>query len=166
MAYQEATQRVRGLVNTSSSAGGKVYYTRRDIVIPGYIVVLGLVAIWGSIAILFLICWVCRIIRSNRAGHNVDPEIELQIAPPLHVAPTDGLEHTTIESLPVVAFPPSPRWPDDVQDPSCTWCLEDIATGMDIRVLPCRHYFHPTCIDPYLLVRASCPTCRRVVAPA
>ncbi|KAK3393512.1 hypothetical protein B0H63DRAFT_458386 [Podospora didyma] len=32
---------------------------------------------------------------------------------------------------------------------------------MDVRKLPCRHLFHPICIDPWLLdFSVTCPLCR------
>ncbi|KAH8154170.1 uncharacterized protein LAJ45_01938 [Morchella importuna] len=49
-------------------------------------------------------------------------------------------------------------------DPSqlrCPVCMEDFESGVDLRVLPCHHSFHPDCIDPWLLnVAGSCPLCR------
>jgi hypothetical protein len=40
----------------------------------------------------------------------------------------------------------------------CSICTEDFTTGEDVRVLPCRHKYHPACIDPWLLnVSGTCP---------
>ena len=40
----------------------------------------------------------------------------------------------------------------------CSICTEDFKAGEDVRVLPCRHQFHPTCIDPWLInVSGTCP---------
>lgn len=40
----------------------------------------------------------------------------------------------------------------------CSICTEDFKVGEDVRVLPCRHQFHPTCIDPWLInVSGTCP---------
>lgn len=40
----------------------------------------------------------------------------------------------------------------------CSICTEDFAKGEDVRVLPCRHQYHPACIDPWLLnVSGTCP---------
>lgn len=41
---------------------------------------------------------------------------------------------------------------------ACSVCTEDFIKGQDIRVLPCKHKFHPECIDPWLLnVSGTCP---------
>ncbi|KAI9828947.1 MAG: hypothetical protein M1819_006446 [Sarea resinae] len=43
----------------------------------------------------------------------------------------------------------------------CSICTDDFIKGQDIRVLPCKHMFHPECIDPWLLnVSGTCPLCR------
>ena len=41
---------------------------------------------------------------------------------------------------------------------ACSVCTDDFINGQDIRVLPCKHKFHPECIDPWLLnVSGTCP---------
>ena len=41
---------------------------------------------------------------------------------------------------------------------ACSVCTDDFVRGQDIRVLPCKHKFHPECIDPWLLnVSGTCP---------
>lgn len=48
----------------------------------------------------------------------------------------------------------------------CPICTENFVDGQDLRVLPCLHRFHPTCIDPWLLKRSStCPMCRSDISP-
>jgi hypothetical protein len=43
-------------------------------------------------------------------------------------------------------------------DLGCSICTEDFTTGEDVRVLPCKHKYHPACIDPWLLnVSGTCP---------
>jgi len=40
----------------------------------------------------------------------------------------------------------------------CVICTEDFVQSEDIRVLPCDHKFHPTCIDPWLVnMSGTCP---------
>ncbi|KAG0132032.1 hypothetical protein HOY82DRAFT_484255, partial [Tuber indicum] len=54
----------------------------------------------------------------------------------------------------------------DVDQVRCPVCQEDFEQGQDLRVLPCRHSFHPDCIDPWLLnVAGSCPLCRIDLRP-
>ncbi|CUS10909.1 unnamed protein product, partial [Tuber aestivum] len=54
----------------------------------------------------------------------------------------------------------------DADQVRCPVCQEDFEQGQDLRVLPCRHRFHPDCIDPWLLnVTGSCPLCRIDLRP-
>ncbi|KAK2742497.1 hypothetical protein FQN57_005388 [Myotisia sp. PD_48] len=50
---------------------------------------------------------------------------------------------------------------------TCPICLEDYVPGECIvRELPCRHIFHPGCIDTFLLQNSSlCPVCKLSVLP-
>ncbi|BHF72271.1 hypothetical protein SprV_0401533500 [Sparganum proliferum] len=42
----------------------------------------------------------------------------------------------------------------------CAICIEPYRPFDNIRILPCRHYFHKVCIDPWLLEQRSCPMCK------
>ncbi|KAL7482492.1 hypothetical protein ACHAW6_008167 [Cyclotella cf. meneghiniana] len=44
------------------------------------------------------------------------------------------------------------------QDDCCP--IFDYADGDILRVLPCNHYMHKTCVDAWLINNPSCPTCR------
>ena len=47
---------------------------------------------------------------------------------------------------------------------ACAVCVEDFEEGDTAQVLPCNHYFHPKCIDPWLTDHSSlCPLCKRWV---
>ncbi|KAG0465180.1 hypothetical protein HPP92_019344 [Vanilla planifolia] len=55
------------------------------------------------------------------------------------------------------------------EERACTVCLSDLTDGDVVRRLPeCSHYFHSGCIDEWLRLRGSCPTCRSeaLVAPS
>ena len=43
---------------------------------------------------------------------------------------------------------------------TCPVCLNDMDVGDEVRNLPCKHIFHKDCVDEWLRVNASCPTCR------
>ncbi|KAI8323561.1 hypothetical protein GQ54DRAFT_332488 [Martensiomyces pterosporus] len=52
-----------------------------------------------------------------------------------------------------------------LHEENCAICLEDFAQDEQVRRLPCRHYFHVPCIDPWLSRRsATCPLCNYNVA--
>jgi Ring finger domain len=41
---------------------------------------------------------------------------------------------------------------------NCSICDEEFQSGDDVRLLPCYHGYHPTCVDPWLLERSvTCP---------
>ncbi|KAL1514773.1 hypothetical protein AB1Y20_003859 [Prymnesium parvum] len=43
----------------------------------------------------------------------------------------------------------------------CPVCQDVLIPTDEVRVLPCRHVFHGTCIDPWFQRSALCPICRR-----
>ncbi len=45
---------------------------------------------------------------------------------------------------------------DEARCPVC-FCLEE---GDEILILPCKHWAHPACLDPWLKKTNTCPTCR------
>ncbi|CAF3546405.1 unnamed protein product [Fusarium graminearum] len=51
--------------------------------------------------------------------------------------------------------------PGDSASTACSICTEDFVEGVKLRMLPCRHLYHPQCIDPWLTNRSrTCPLCR------
>lgn len=52
--------------------------------------------------------------------------------------------------------------------PTCPICIDDFEPNeTQVRELPCRHIFHPECIDTFLLRNSSlCPMCKQSVLPA
>ncbi|KAJ1883062.1 hypothetical protein H4R99_001125 [Coemansia sp. RSA 1722] len=54
-----------------------------------------------------------------------------------------------------------------LHEENCAVCLEEFSVGEKVRQLPCRHYFHVLCIDPWLGKRsATCPLCNYDVGAA
>ena len=51
--------------------------------------------------------------------------------------------------------------------PTCPICIDDFEPNQSqVRELPCRHIFHPDCIDTFLLSNSSlCPLCKQSVLP-
>ncbi|XP_011497514.1 PREDICTED: E3 ubiquitin-protein ligase RNF181-like [Ceratosolen solmsi marchali] len=42
----------------------------------------------------------------------------------------------------------------------CPVCIKDFEKGIIIKSLPCKHFFHKECIEPWLHKTNSCPLCR------
>ncbi|XP_071064842.1 E3 ubiquitin-protein ligase RNF149 isoform X2 [Dasypus novemcinctus] len=49
---------------------------------------------------------------------------------------------------------------------NCAVCIENFKVKDVIRILPCKHIFHRTCIDPWLLDHRTCPMCKLDVIKA
>ncbi|XP_061403496.1 E3 ubiquitin-protein ligase RNFT1-like isoform X2 [Lethenteron reissneri] len=59
-----------------------------------------------------------------------------------------------------VASPTTPSATLKSVDTECVVCLSDIETRQSLRVLPCSHEFHATCVDEWLKINPTCPICR------
>ncbi|CAI5713596.1 unnamed protein product [Peronospora destructor] len=45
---------------------------------------------------------------------------------------------------------------------TCPICLDDFEDGADVKVLPCQHFFHVECINPWLEGQSGrCPLCKQ-----
>ncbi|KAL5223687.1 hypothetical protein ABZP36_010326 [Zizania latifolia] len=42
----------------------------------------------------------------------------------------------------------------------CAVCKDRIIQGELVTLLPCAHFYHGACIEPWLAIRNSCPVCR------
>jgi hypothetical protein len=47
---------------------------------------------------------------------------------------------------------------------SCAVCLSDYEAGEEVRTLPCVHFFHTGCIDPWLVKNGVCPVCKHPIS--
>ena len=65
----------------------------------------------------------------------------------------ESLEEEEIEELRVV---------EALQD-MCAICLHEHQDT--VRVLPCSHTFHDTCLRKWLQLKAICPTCKQSARP-
>ncbi|XP_074651941.1 RING finger protein 150-like [Tubulanus polymorphus] len=48
----------------------------------------------------------------------------------------------------------------------CAVCIEGYKTHDVVRILPCKHVFHKSCVDPWLLEQRSCPMCKMDILKA
>ena len=57
---------------------------------------------------------------------------------------------------------PADKFPYCCYNTACSICLEDFTKDEKLRLLPCGHIFHTSCILPWLTKRAtSCPLCKK-----
>ncbi|XP_064963230.1 RING-H2 finger protein ATL39-like [Musa acuminata AAA Group] len=78
---------------------------------------------------------------------------------------TGGLDPAVLASFPVVTCPEARGAGEGMVGRECAVCLTEFGVGDALRVLPpCRHGFHPVCIDPWLAGHATCPLCRSDLA--
>jgi len=55
---------------------------------------------------------------------------------------------------------------DDSDVDTCAICIEDFENGEQLRLLPCKHWYHVECIDPWLTTKSSsCPLCKTDCRP-
>ena len=78
--------------------------------------------------------------------------------------PTKGATDALIDAIPLVILDEAAM--AEAGDCTCPVCLSDMALGDEARKLPCNHLFHQGCVDEWLRVNATCPTCRNpIVTP-
>jgi len=47
----------------------------------------------------------------------------------------------------------------------CSICMDNVAKGDEVMILPCKHWFHPPCIEAWLNEHDTCPVCRAGITP-
>jgi len=105
------------------------------------ILVLIIVAPALLLMLLYLV-WRCRSYR--HAKNERAPQAEIVKLPVKTYASKEGVENDT-----------------------CPICLDEFKDGDQLRVLPCSHEFHVTCVDPWLTERKRyCPLCKKDACPS
>ncbi|UVC49963.1 RING-type E3 ubiquitin transferase [Theileria orientalis] len=64
-----------------------------------------------------------------------------------------------IESFPVNNYTINSNDVDD-NSKTCSVCLEEYHEGVEIKRLPCTHFYHKNCIDVWLNKSTICPICK------
>ncbi|KAF5898034.1 RING finger protein, partial [Clarias magur] len=49
---------------------------------------------------------------------------------------------------------------------NCAVCIEGYKANDVVRILPCRHVFHKSCVDPWLQDHRTCPMCKMNILKA
>jgi E3 ubiquitin-protein ligase RNF115/126 len=48
----------------------------------------------------------------------------------------------------------------------CSICMDEVNIGEEVTELPCKHWFHHTCVSAWLLEHDTCPHCRKGITKA
>ncbi|PWA86965.1 Zinc finger, RING/FYVE/PHD-type [Artemisia annua] len=77
---------------------------------------------------------------------------------------SNTLSEDDIKKLPLYYYMLNEDDAEDVKRVDCAVCLECFKDGDKCRLLPnCRHSFHASCIDSWLIKSVACPICRTCV---
>ena len=106
-------------------------------------------------------------VRVNR-GRMFDPGFITIILNNNAMNPGEGANRVPkneLSSLPITKFKASSTIKEGEEE-KCPICLVEINDNEDIKRLPCKHLFHPNCIDTWLVKNSACPICKRDVLEA
>lgn len=102
-----------------------------------------------AITAVFAICFLIRQQRNNHMRNGMLKE-------------SNGISYQTVKSMPSTIY--QSRSDGTGSYDVCAVCLEDYEDGAMLRILPCNHRFHCSCIDAWLINwRAFCPICKQDV---
>lgn len=110
--------------------------------------------------------------EETEQGPNSQTWITLRFARPArpqrHIpgAPDDNspppAEDSAIEGLPTVQVTEAQL----TSDPNCAICKDEFQLEMEVKELPCKHFYHSDCITPWLRTHNTCPICRHEMPSA
>lgn len=69
-------------------------------------------------------------------------------------------------SLPRQTWSPSLSSGDGSQGSECCLCLDEYKVGDKVVMLPCGHFFHEDCVQPWFAKSLACPLCQREASSA
>ena len=70
-----------------------------------------------------------------------------------------GLTRKMVKRIPLVSFGVKKKNRGEVME-SCSICFERFGEEENVRDLVCGHYFHPECVDVWLMQKAVCAICK------
>jgi len=89
----------------------------------------------------------------------------------MHEAEAEGCSERLIHAIPQMVWGQNP-FPSTAtssilksratshQEDTCAICFEHFSPGDEVKLLPCSHRYHSTCVATWLEQHDSCPTCR------
>lgn len=96
--------------------------------------------------------------RQVQPDNHVDIPLEIETDVPVDHVPEYEPQLTVTQA--VVFHLPKPQITTHGFYDVCSICTDKFTEKDTVRELPCKHIFHPNCIDPWLLAHSKCPTCR------
>ncbi|GFQ04685.1 E3 ubiquitin-protein ligase rnf126 [Phtheirospermum japonicum] len=84
--------------------------------------------------------FVQELVRNDMPGPEAAPESAIRALPSVEL---------TVEHL--------------KNDTCCPICKDEFEIGVQVRELPCKHFYHSDCIVPWLQLHNTCPVCRHQV---
>ncbi|CAN8073968.1 unnamed protein product [Agarophyton chilense] len=91
--------------------------------------------------------------------HSLDYERLIRLDDQL-IREKNRAERDQIDSLPVK------KATTEDKEIRCCICMCDVEEGEDLRVLPCAHKYHKSCIDEWLTYNGCCPVDKKRIAPS
>ncbi|KAL6896650.1 hypothetical protein ACP4OV_007222 [Aristida adscensionis] len=130
-----------------------------------------------SVLLVVAVRWLCRAAARGltalaRAQFACPPAAAAGATPFRYLSSTARASKRAMRQLPVAPYrPPRQRCGGGGEEAAveCVVCLSGVEEGEEVRELRCRHVFHRSCLDRWLLARplATCPLCRcRLLTPA
>lgn len=97
---------------------------------------------------------------------STDKEAPVEEVPVIAQLPRRNSEPTPTTPVGSIAMDP-PGTLQAFKQPTCAICLDDfVPNSTTVKELPCRHIYHPECIDELLRDHSSlCPVCKAKVLP-
>ncbi|KAK4344835.1 hypothetical protein RND71_035011 [Anisodus tanguticus] len=90
----------------------------------------------------------------HRLIHHLTTTNEAPTANPHH----NPASRAAVDALEILRINPTMLENDPVIP--CPVCKDNFLLDMIVKVLPCKHMYHPDCILPWLEMNNSCPVCR------
>ncbi|GBG27958.1 E3 ubiquitin-protein ligase RNF128 [Hondaea fermentalgiana] len=96
--------------------------------------------------------------ESSATKTSVANEADIQKASEVSVSVAQALPVTGDTAPP--AFDPATFYAPDDEGDLCAICILPFEDDEILRELPCKHFYHEECIDPWLLRKGNCPLCK------